>query len=50
MKKCEGSQELDTGVKGGKKAEIKRSTRMRDTRVSVEAKKWCRHGMKEVEK
>jgi hypothetical protein len=47
MKKCEGSQELDTGVKGNK-AEIKRSIRMRDIRVSGEAKKWNRHGMKEV--
>lgn len=28
--KCEGSQELETGIKGNK-AEIKRSTGMKDT-------------------
>jgi hypothetical protein len=49
MKKCERSQALDTGVTG-EKSEIKRSIRMRDTRVSGEAKKWSRHGIKEVEK
>jgi len=49
MKKCEVSQELHWS-KWGKKAEIKRSTAMRDTRLSEEAKKWCRHGMKEVKK
>jgi hypothetical protein len=39
MKKCEGSQELDTGVKGNK-AEIKRSIGMRDTQS-----KWRREEM-----